>query len=212
MNKEDLIKYWTESHIITDDNVIEAFIKVPREDFVQKSDKKHAYSDIPLPIPAGQTISQPTTVMIMTEILSIKPGMKILEVGSGSGYQAAILSHLTGGEGKVITTEIIPELHEYSKKNLYNYKNVKCVLTDGSIGYRDEAPYDRIIVTAAAPSVGEKLKKQLLEEGIMIIPVENESGTGQEMIRITKDENEEITTKNFGDYLFVPMRGIDGYD
>ena len=121
--KQRLIEYWTSSGIIKDKKVIEAFKKVPREAFL-KDRKEGAYGDYPLPIEGGQTISQPTTVMIMTEALELKKGHKVLEIGSGSGYQAAIISKIIGNGGKLISTEIIPELAEFARKNK-EYRNNK---------------------------------------------------------------------------------------
>jgi len=214
MNKKDeLINYWKDSKIITDERAIEAFRKIPREKFVLPEYIGNAYNDIPLPILAGQTISQPTTVMLMTQALEAGEGDKVLEVGSGSGYQAAILNEIVGKSGKVLTIEIIPELHKFAKSNLKNYKNIKPILSDGSLGYNAEAPYDRIIVTAAAPRVPQQLIAQLKNNGILIIPVNSESVFGgQDMIRIKKNSNGKTKEENLGAFSFVPLRGKGGYE
>ncbi len=186
---------------------IHAFEKVAREDFVLPEYKKRAYDDIPLPIMAGQTISQPSTVAIMTELLGVREGHKIFEVGTGSGYQAAILSEIIGKSGKVITTEIVPEVFEFGKKNIEKYRNVEAIFLDGSKGHEKEAPYDRIIITAAAPEIPEILKKQLKVGGKMVAPVG--AGLMQKMTLIERVSEKEYKTTYHGAFMFVPMRGDD---
>ena len=168
-----LVEYWTRNKIITDEKLIEAFKKVPREKFILKEYLKEAYGDYPLPIHEEQTISQPTTVMLMSQALEVKLGHKILEIGTGSGYQAAILAEIVGSKGMVYTTEIKPSLVKFAKKNLKKagIKNVKVIHADGSKGYARAAPFDRMIVTAAAPSTPKPLLKQLKIGGILVIPV-----------------------------------------
>ena len=165
--KSSLISFWKENKIIHSEKLLEAFRKVPREKFILKEYKEQAYEDIALPLIKGQTISQPTTIMLMTQALDIKQDNKVLEIGSGSGYQAAILSYLAKD---VITTEIIPELFEYAKKNLKSYKNVKVIKAEENLlGYPKESPYDRIIVTAASPDIPKTLLEQLKSGGILVI-------------------------------------------
>lgn len=189
--------------------VINAFKKVPRENFVAPGYKKYAYADEPLSIGSGQTISQPTTVAIMTEALEPKKSQRILEVGTGSGYQAAVLSVIVGKGGKIYTTEIVKNLLESSKKNLRNYKNVKIVNTDGSQGLKKYAPYDRIIVTAAAPSIPKPLQSQLKSGGIMVIPVGGYFSF-QKML-VVKKTKEETNIKDIGSFAFVPLIGKYGF-
>ena len=117
-NKQELIDYWKNSGLIKDKNVIEAFKKVSREKFIPKKYLNEAYGDYPFPISKGQNISQPTTVMIMTQALELKKGDRVLEVGAGSGYQAAIISKIIGKKGKIITTEIIPEITKLANNNI----------------------------------------------------------------------------------------------
>src|SRR3989344_9666146 len=150
MEKEKLIIDLIKSGILKSKSVIEAFRSVKRENFVRKEDKKHAYENIPLTVGAYSTISQPLTVAAMTEALSVKKGQKILEIGAGSGYQAALLSVLVGKTGRVITTEISKEVYEFAKNNLKHCNNVEVIFGDGNKGHEAEAPYDRIIVTASA--------------------------------------------------------------
>lgn len=208
--KNQLIKFWKNEKIVKNEKVLEAFKAVPREEFILGGYEHDAYGDYPLPIHAGQTISQPTTVMIMTDALDIKKGQKVLEIGTGSGYQAAILSKLVGEKGKVITTEIIKELADFSKNNIKKLKinNIKILHSDGSEGYAKEAPYDRIIVTAACPKIPQPLIDQLKEGGIIVAPVE--SVLGQEMVKGIK-KNGKLITASLGYFSFVPLKGKHGY-
>ena len=205
--KQSLIHFWEENKIITSKKLIEVFKKVPRENFILKEYLNQAYADIPLPILEGQTISQPTTIMLMTQALEVKPRQKILEIGSGSGYQAAILSELVGKKGKIYTTEIIPSLVEFAKNNLKNYKNVKVIQAKhDELGYENEKPYDAIIITAASPRIPPPLIEQLKLHGILVAPVGKFS---QEMLVIKKEKELEI--KNLGSFVFVPLRGKYGF-
>ncbi|MBI4895262.1 MAG: protein-L-isoaspartate(D-aspartate) O-methyltransferase [Candidatus Aenigmarchaeota archaeon] len=171
IQKENLLKNLIKKGVLKNPEVISAFRKVPREDFVLKKYREYSYVDEPLPIDYDQTISQPYTVAFMTEALDAKKGQKILEIGTGSGYQAAILSEIAGKDGKIITIERIPELYEFAKNNLKDYKNVKLFLGDGTLGNKENSPYDRIIVTASAPSIPQSLLDQLRSEGKLIIVV-----------------------------------------
>src|SRR3989338_5014118 len=168
--KQDLINYWQKDCIITDKKLLKAFSAVDREKFILPGYLSEAYGDYPLPISAGQTISQPTTVMLMIEALELKKTDKVLEVGAGSGWCAAIMSRLCK---KVITTEIIPELVGFAKENIKkcNIKNVEIIDWDGSQGYEKEAPYNKIMLTAACPSLPKQCIEQLKENGIIIAPV-----------------------------------------
>ena len=204
MKKEQLIRELIEEKWLATRSVIEAFKKVPREDFIPAEQKRFAYVNTSLPIAAGQTISQPLTVAVMTESLAARPGDKVLEIGAGSGYQAALLSEIVGPTGKIITTEIISELFEFAKKNLSDYKNVTVLNIDGSLGCEKYAPYDRIIVTASAPRIPGLLIEQLKDNGRLVIPV------GDKMIIIEK-QNGEIKETFLGYYAFVPLRGEHGY-
>ncbi len=203
MHKKKLIEYWRDSKIITDEEILKAFEKVKREDFVLPELKEYAYLDEPLPIGKGQTISQPTTVAIMTQALEPKKGQKILEVGSGSGYQAAILAEVVGPHGKVITIDRIKELYEYARGKLKKYKNVKVVFGDGSKGYRKSAPFDRIIVTAAAEDIPKPLFRQLKDGGLMVIPV-GKTSFSQRMLKVKKVGGK-IEQEDLGPFVFVPL-------
>ena len=186
---------------IKDDSVLEAVKSVPRHLFMDSGFLDHAYQDKAFPIASGQTISQPFTVAFQTELLNVKKDHKILEIGTGSGYQAAILCHMGA---KVYTIERIKEL--FRKTSVFlpsiNYRPKKMIYGDGYLGYSEEAPYDSIIVTAGASEIPEKLINQLKIGGRMVIPV----GEGvQKMKLVTKLSESDFETKIFGDFQFVPM-------
>ncbi|MBI1972890.1 protein-L-isoaspartate(D-aspartate) O-methyltransferase [Candidatus Woesearchaeota archaeon] len=191
--------------VIADQRVLQAFLQVPREQFVPRQFREDAYEDRPLPIGHGQTISQPTTVLLMTSFLQVREGQKILEIGAGSGYQAAILAEIIGPKGKVITLEVHKELAVFAKKNLHSYTNVQVIHTDGSGGYSKEAPYDRILITAACPTLPQHLLHQLNKDGILVAPVGDLAV--QTMVRIRKGEEPEA----LGQFVFVPLQGKYGF-
>ena len=186
---------------IKDDSVLEAIKSVPRHLFMDSGFLDHAYQDKAFPIASGQTISQPYTVAFQTELLNVKKDHKILEIGTGSGYQAAILCHMGA---KVYTIERIKEL--FRKTSVFlpsiNYRPKKMIYGDGYLGYSEEAPYDSIIVTAGASEIPEKLINQLKIGGRMVIPVGEEV---QKMKLVIKISESDFETKIFGDFQFVPM-------
>ncbi len=199
--KHQLYEYWKQSRIITNESVLSAFLQVPREKFVQPNAVKFAYQDHPLPVGYGQTISQPTTVMLMIELLEVEDDHKVLEIGAGSGYNAAILSKLAK---YVYTLEYIPELVTFAQNNISgaNIVNVEVIEQDGKLGYAEKAPYERIIVTAAAAVVPEKLFGQLADGGIIVIPVGKPYGC--EMLKIRRCGDDFETSKH-GMFSFVPL-------
>lgn len=191
---------------ICDKKVLRAFAKVKRELFVPPEFQKYAYADEPLPIGFGQTISQPYTVALMTELLNIKNNHTVLEVGTGSGYQAAILSRLARF---VYTIERIPELAERAKKLLQTlrYTNVKVITGDGAKRASNFGAFDRIIVTAAAhDGIPQTLVDALKPNGVLVIPSGGEYA--QEMLRCVKKENR-IIASSHGMFRFVPMISDD---
>jgi protein-L-isoaspartate(D-aspartate) O-methyltransferase len=185
--------------------VIEAMKKVPRHLFIPKEYEDEAYNDYPLPIGHGQTISQPYIVAYMTEVL--KPGnkMKALEIGTGSGYQAAVLAEIVN---KVYTIEIVPELAKEADERLkkLGYKNIVCKYGDGYQGWPEFAPFDIIIVTAAAEKIPQPLIDQLAENGRLVIPVGAPSGV-QELQLVIKKRGK-IETKNLTFVRFVPFKRL----
>jgi len=192
---------------IRDRKVIDAFLIVSREKFVPESLKESAYDDTPLPIGEGQTISQPYIVALMTELLQLKGEEKVLEVGTGSGYQAAILSEI-GCE--VYSVERIPSLATKADKILQQLGyHIKIKIGDGTLGWEEYAPYDGIIVTAGGPKIPQSLLTQLKEGGRIVMPVGDMFS--QDLIRIKKGKGEFIK-ENFGPCQFVPLKGKEGWD
>ncbi|MBP9150852.1 MAG: protein-L-isoaspartate(D-aspartate) O-methyltransferase [Flavobacteriales bacterium] len=199
-NRKKLVAHLREKGI-KNEQVLKAIGKVPRHLFLNSAFDQYAYEDRPFSIGAGQTISQPHTVAVQSELLQIKRGIKVLEIGTGSGYQAAVL-HEMGA--KVFSVERIKELYDRTSKLLPKLGyNVKTFYGDGNLGVPVWAPYDRIIITAGAPIVPEGLIDQLNPGGIMVIPVSN--GDEEIMKTITKLENGELVMKEHGSFRFVPM-------
>jgi protein-L-isoaspartate(D-aspartate) O-methyltransferase len=199
-----MVEYQIEGRGVNDAGVLLAMGAVPRHEFVPDDYLSLAYSDQPLPIGYGQTISQPYIVGLMTELLDLQPGESVLEIGTGSGYQAAILAEL-GVE--VYTIEIIPELAESARERLdtLGYDGVLTLNADGYYGWEEHAPYDAIIVTAAPDHVPQPLVQQLKDGGRMVIPV-GPVGWYQTLWLITK-ENGEAEYHNKGGVQFVPLTG-----
>ncbi|MCF8465097.1 MAG: protein-L-isoaspartate(D-aspartate) O-methyltransferase [Flavobacteriales bacterium] len=199
-NRKKLVAHLREKGIV-DEQVLKAIGKVPRHLFLNSAFDKYAYEDRPFSIGAGQTISQPHTVAVQSELLQIKRGLKVLEIGTGSGYQAAVL-HEMGA--KVFSVERIKELYDRTGKLLPKLGyNVKTFYGDGNLGVPVWAPYDRIIITAGAPIIPEGLLDQLNPGGVMVIPVSN--GDEEIMKTITKMESGELVMKEHGSFRFVPM-------
>lgn len=200
--RNQMIEHQIIARGIEDKKVLEAMRKVPRHEFVDRSYRGQAYDDRPLPIGMGQTISQPYIVALMTENLELKRGEKVLEIGTGSGYQAAILAEITP---KVYTVEIIPSLYENSKKALLKqgYNNIKISNHDGYFGWKEHAPFDKIIVTAAPDHIPQPLIDQLKEGGIMVIPV-GPPGWSQVLWKVIK-EDKDVKTVKIADVAFVPL-------
>lgn len=192
---------------IQDPRVLQAFLAVPRERFVPPRERVHAYADRPLPIGFGQTISQPYMVAIMLEALELSGREKVLEIGTGSGYQTALLAELAR---EVFTVDIIPELVEQARWVLRDlgYRNIHFRVGDGGEGWPEHAPYDRIIVSAAMPAVPPPLLEQLAEGGILLGPVGDLME--QDLVRIRK-EGGEIREEKLGRCAFVPLRGKWGF-
>ena len=167
---------------------------------------------MPLPLLRGKTISQPTTVMIMTHALELEHDQKVFEIGTGSAYQAAIIAKIVGPKGKVISTEVVPELIQFAKQNLKKAKinNVVVHEEDGSNGMPSEAPFDRIIITAACKEFPRSLLQQLKPNGIIIGPVGNKYE--QEMVRGIKDKEGHLELEFLGPFLFTPMYGKYGFE
>lgn len=201
---DDQIKY----RGITDDRLLKALQKVERHVFVNTENYQDAYDDRPLSIGYGQTISQPYIIALMLQILEINETDKVLEIGTGSGYQTALLAELSS---QVYTIERIKEL--YSKAQIIldgsGYKNIHFKFGDGSIGWSDYAPFDKIIIGAAAPAKPKELISQLKNNGRMVLPVG--ARLAQDLVLITKKENGEVKLFQRGKCLFVPLIGKYGW-
>ncbi len=190
---------------IRDPRLLEAMKTVPRHLFVPEEVRHLAYADGPLPIGFGQTISQPFIVAFMTDLLRLKGDERVLEVGTGSGYQAAILAQLAR---EVHTVERIPPLAERAAALLAAYPNVYCHQGDGSLGWPEAQPYDGIIVTAAAPRVPPSLLAQLADGGRLVLPV---GSRGDQLLEVWEREGEEYKKREELPVAFVPLRGRDGW-
>ena len=190
---------------VLDPRVLEVMATVPRHEFVSDELKSFAYRNTPLPIGHGQTISQPYIVAIMTDLLAVKSDSKVLEIGTGSGYQAAIMAELVS---MVFSIEIIKPLGQLATDRLkrLGYDNIKTKIDDGYYGWEEHAPYDAIIVTAAASHVPPPLIQQLKIGGRMIIPVGSQFMT-QELLLIEKEEGGKIITRQVLPVRFVPLTG-----
>lgn len=199
-----MVESQIEARGISDPAVLMAMRNVPRHKFVPDDLLDHAYADSPLPIGYGQTISQPYIVAMMTESLDLKPGLKVLEIGTGSGYQAAILAEM---EAEVYTIEIIPELADQARDRLtrLGFENIHFLTADGYFGWEEFSPFDRIIVTAAPDHLPQPLANQLAEGGRMVIPI-GPVGFIQTLWLLEKMDGE-LSATNLGGVMFVPLTG-----
>lgn len=195
---------------ISNETVLSAINEVPRHVFLDSSFVELAYQDMAFPIGSGQTISQPSTVAFQTQLLQVEKGMKVLEIGTGSGYQACVLAAMGA---KVFTIERQRNLYFKTKEILEHLPfRVKTFLGDGFEGLPTYQPFDRIIITAGAPSIPEELIRQMKDGGIMVIPMDNAEGEGQTMLKVTKLEDGTLKKEEFGDFKFVPMLKEIGND
>ena len=205
--REEMVRRQIETRGIRDANVLAAMRKVPRHLFVSEALRDQAYGDFPLPIGQQQTISQPFIVAEMTQALSLKKDDRVLEIGTGSGYQAAILAEIVY---RVYTIERINSLYINARRlfDQLKYHNILTRYSDGSTGWREEKPFDAIIVTAGSPSIPQMLVDQLGSGGRLILPVGNEHS--QDLIRIIKDE-EGVHQTSLGGCRFVKLVGEHGW-
>ncbi len=205
----DMVDRQVTARGVRSEKVLDAMRKVPREAFLPQNLHEFAYEDSPLPIAAGQTISQPYIVAFMVEALNLQGGEKVLEIGAGSGYAAAILAQIAA---KVCTIERVEELARSARKSLSSlgYDNVVVRHGDGTLGWPDEAPFDAIVVAAGGPDVPESLKRQVRVGGRIVIPV-GQDQTIQELVRITRLSENEFEQEDLADVRFVPLVGKEGW-
>lgn len=194
-----------------DEKLLKAFAKIPREQFIPYQLRMHAYDDHPLPTIRNQSISQPSTVMIMLRALDLQPGDQVFEVGAGVGYQAALMSQLVGKKGRIVTSEVIPELVQFARQSMEDLelKQVTVLEGDGAEGHPEQAPYDKMIITAACPEIPPPLINQLKEGGIVVAPVGDLQS--QTMVKGTKVDGK-LELEFLGDFVFVPMMGKYGFE
>jgi len=205
--RSDMVKHQIAARGIKDTRVLEAMLSVPRHLFVPENLANRAYDDSPLPIGDGQTISQPYMVAWMTELLEIEEGDRVLEIGTGSGYQAAILCELAG---EVMSIEKYPDLARTAEKRIgaLGYVNIRIRVGDGTLGWPEEAPFEGIIVTAGAPSVPQPLLEQLADGGRLVIPV---GPSGMQMLNVITRHGNDFQTRDEGTCVFVPLVGKFGW-
>lgn len=220
--KEELISHYLRNGYLKSEEVIRAFRVVPRENFIGTNAKKYAYLDRPLPILSNQTISAPHMVamMVSKDIFDLRVGDICLEVGAGSGYHAAVIAEIVAPSninkslwGHVYTIERIEKLVQFARDNLADTgysERVTVIHGDGSLGYSEKAPFDRITVAAAAPSIPPPLIEQLKPNGRLVIPVGNK-GFYQELMIVQKADDGKIVTKSVCGVAFVPLIGKHGY-
>jgi protein-L-isoaspartate(D-aspartate) O-methyltransferase len=194
---------------ITEQRILDAFLDVPREAFISGEFAHLAYGDHPLPIEAGQTISQPYIVALMIEAADIRAGDKVLEVGAGSGYAAAVISRIAE---RVVAIERQHDLVEVARERLrrLGYDNIEIVEGDGTKGCRDHAPFDAILAAASGSHVPRPLVEQLAPNGRIVMPV-GEPGWVQELVKVTKQQDGILKQENLGGVRFVPLIGEEGW-
>jgi protein-L-isoaspartate(D-aspartate) O-methyltransferase len=204
-SRQAMVSLQIEARDISDSAVLAAMRKVPRHEYVPSEDRDYAYEDHPLPIGHEQTISQPFIVAYMTALLRLKPGDRVLEIGTGSGYQAAVLAEIAG---EVVSIEIVDALARSAAERLdrLGYRNITVISGDGYFGWQERAPYDAIIVTAAPDEVPPRLVEQLRRGGRMAIPV-GPSRWGQSLQLIEKLDDGSIKTSDMLPVAFVPLTG-----
>lgn len=205
--REEMVDFQIRARGVRDERVLAAMRKVPRHLFVPEGLKESSYEDRPLPIGEEQTISQPYIVAVMTENLELRPESRVLEIGAGSGYQAALLAELAGS---VTSVERIESLADRARENLARagITTVRIVIGDGTEGYPPGAPYDAIIVTAASPAVPQPLIDQLAEGGRLVAPIGPRDC--QDLVRLVKREGR-VETISLGGVCFVPLIGVFGW-
>ena len=195
---------------VRDRYVLDAMARIPREEFVAAHQREFAYDDMPLPIEAGQTISQPYIVALMLEAAQMRPGDRVLEIGAGSGYAAAVIAAIAG---QVYAIERQPVLADLARQRFMHlgYGNIELRLGDGSGGWPEAAPFDAILVAASAPRVPEALQRQLAAGGRLVLPVGDILG-GQRLLQVVRLGDDAFQRHDLGAVVFVPLVGEHGWD
>jgi protein-L-isoaspartate(D-aspartate) O-methyltransferase len=210
-----MVERYRKAGYVTSRDVAEAMMRVPREEFMDPAIREYAYYDQPFPIPGDgrQTISAPYMYPSTYEALCLRPGVRFLEVGAGSGYGAALARELVGTEGLVVAVEINPDTYEFAVDNLKRtgYDDVVLVLGDGSLGYPERAPYDAVSVTASTPTVPPPLLEQLAAPGRLIAPVGGMGVYGQDLMLVEKDEVGAMKERCLMKVVYVPLLGEHGW-
>ncbi|MEW6221722.1 MAG: protein-L-isoaspartate(D-aspartate) O-methyltransferase [Candidatus Hadarchaeota archaeon] len=211
--REELVNRLVEWGYLKKPEIIAAFKKVPREEFIPESAREYAYSDQPLYIGQNQTISAPSMISIMMENIDLSKNMRVLEIGTGSGYNAALIAEVVGREGVVASIERIPELAKSAKANLKKtgYGWVEVVVRDGTLGYLEKAPWDRILITACAPEIPKPLLDQLKVDGKIGAPVGRDYMFQTWTVAEKRGDNEVKITEH-GGCSFVPLVGKHGWE
>lgn len=202
MNNEQLINHLIDTGVLKTPAIISAFRAIDRADFVPPYCQSEAYGDYPLGIGYNATISQPTTVAFMLELLQLEVGNRVLDVGSGSGWTTALLAQLVGEGGKVFGVEIISELVEFGKENVekYQFENIQIIKVSEHLGLEKEAPFDKILVSASAKKLPQKLIEQLKVGGRMVLPIQSS------VWKIDKISDKKFDEQKFPGFAFVPLR------
>lgn len=206
-DRSEMVESQIKRRGINDERVLQAFRTIPRHFFVPEVYQADAYADHPLPIGNGQTISQPYIVALMTSNLKLKGDEKVLEIGTGSGYQTAILANLVK---EVHSVERISQLSDLAERNLrvLGMENINLHVGDGSLGWPDDAPYDRVLITAAAPEIPEIILEQLKINGRIVVPI---GGRWRQMLEVWVKEKKQIKKEQILPVVFVPLRGAHGW-
>lgn len=201
MNNELMIKRIATRGVLRTERIVEALKKIDRIKFVRPEFESRAYDDVPLPIHAGQTISQPTTVAFMLELLQPQPGERIMDVGAGSGWTTALLAELVGPQGYVYGVELMPDLIEFGRQNLNKsqIRNASIIPAKKTLGIPEEAPFDRILVSAYSREIPADLIEQLVMNGRMVIPINHS------VIKIDRMSEDEIEEDAYPGFVFVPL-------
>ncbi|MHA2600554.1 MAG: protein-L-isoaspartate O-methyltransferase [Candidatus Thorarchaeota archaeon SMTZ1-83] len=210
--REKKVKWLIQERFLRSESIIKAMLKVPREEFIPEHYRDYAYLEVPFPLPGREaTISCPHSYPLFYEALGLKEGEKLLEVGTGSGYGAALAKEIVGSSGKVVTIEIDEDTLSFAEQNMKKLGyDVDLIHGDGSLGHAPEAPYDKICITASCPEVPSPLIQQLKQQGRLITPVGAPEST-QDLILVEKSVDGTLTRKFIIQVLYVPLKGKHGW-